>query len=141
MSNCRQIIVKHPASIKPTLCVCSPHQECRAQAAVTKPTRLTYSWGKPSRKFGKDAAPLKSPTQRPLCFEGASSDAGAHPSACMHALPATQKAMLSLAESRVPCRGSWSASRVMTQVTGTRPVVSHARRPVARSTDDTKEWH
>lgn len=44
--------------------------------AVSKPTRLTYSWGKPSRKSGKESSPVKSPTQRPLCFEGASTDAG-----------------------------------------------------------------
>ncbi|CAL5221866.1 g4128 [Coccomyxa viridis] len=46
-------------------------------AGGAKPTRLTYSWGKPSRKTAKDPTPAKSPTQRPLCFEGASSDAGA----------------------------------------------------------------
>lgn len=46
-------------------------------AGVSKPMRLTYSWGKPSRKTAKESTPLKSPTQRPLCFEGASSDAGA----------------------------------------------------------------
>ncbi|CAK0779899.1 hypothetical protein CVIRNUC_004883 [Coccomyxa viridis] len=54
----------------------TPTKHIQHKAAVTKPTRLTYSWGKPGRKSGKDAAPLKSPTQRPLCFEGASSDAG-----------------------------------------------------------------
>ena len=48
-------------------------------AGAAKPTRLTYSWGKPSRKTAKDPTPAKSPTQRPLCFEGASSDAGRPP--------------------------------------------------------------
>ena len=48
-------------------------------AGGAKPTRLTYSWGKPSRKTAKDPTPAKSPTQRPLCFEGASSDAGEPP--------------------------------------------------------------